>query len=307
MSLKLNGGSWKRYFQVPCALVDSYLKLASGPALKLFLYLASCEDSPDEEKIISATGIKKSELEEAVMFWRELGVISGSESGAREEIAEKTSAETVTKVVHSRYSPKDMAEMIQNSPKLRELFDEAETTLGRILKHADRETLINLTDYYGFDEESVVLILGYCAELEKTSARYYETVAKSLFEKGIVGFKDIEAEFERMRERHSFESQIKRDFGIDVKLSQKQKNLISEWRDMGFGVDMISLARERCTDATNKISFAYIDKILKSWHEKNIGTVEAALSERKPTAAKTERSFDLDEFDRFTLGTEETT
>ena len=47
MQLSLNSAGWKRFFSVPCALVDNYLKLADGPALKVLLYIISSEDSFD--------------------------------------------------------------------------------------------------------------------------------------------------------------------------------------------------------------------------------------------------------------------
>lgn len=309
LAYSLNQSLWKRFFSAPCALVDNYLKLADGPALKLILYLLSCEGSPDDQKIIAATGLSAEQLEEAAMFWRQLGVMTDSGQEAPLQLAEKPtlpspeqpSGETPKKVLHSRFSPKDIADMLGADSDLKELFSEAESTLGRTLKHADFETLISLRDYYGFSEQAIVLILSHCADLEKTSAKYYETVAKSLFESGNTDFHSIEAEFERLREQNSFESRIKRDFGLNVKLSKRQSSYIASWKEMGFGEEMISLAREKCLDSTNGLAFAYIDKILKSWHEKGYFTPEAAEADVKPQK-QTDGGFDWDEFDKFTLG-----
>lgn len=299
LELNLNGSSWKRFFSVPCAIVDNYLKLADGPALKLILYLISCENEPEIKAISSATGLSETQIEEAAMFWKQLGVISDGKNPEAPEAPEK--AETVTKVVHARYQPKDIAEMLQTDPGMKEMFTEAEATLGRILKHSDHETLISLKDYYGFSEQSIVLILEYCTDLGKTSARYYETVAKSLYENGMTDFHSIEEEFERLKEYHSFENEVKREFGLNVKLTSKQVQFIKSWRDMGFGLDMISLAREKCVDATNSLSFPYINKILLSWKDKDIFTPKAVQNEQKPAKQGSEHSYSLDEFDSFTL------
>lgn len=301
MKLTVNDSNWKRFFSVPCALVDNYLELADGAALKVILYLMSSEEQPDEQKIIAATGITKEAFDEAVMFWRELGVIStdGQNSAVTEIPA---ASEPVKKVVHSRYAPKDIAELVKVSPELRELFSEAESTLGRVLKHPDHELLISMRDYYGFSEQSIVLLLSYCAERGKTSTRYCESIVKELHDKGILDFHSIEQELERRREYNSFENEIRRDFGLDIKLTPRQKQYITSWREMGFGIDMISIARERCFDNINKLSFQYIDSIIKSWKNSGIFTPEAAENEIKPSKQKdAERSFDLDEFDRFTL------
>lgn len=314
--LTVNSSGWKRYFSAPCALVDNYLKLADGAALKVILYLIASDGQPSDSDIISATGLSQEAFEDAVIFWQSLGVISkdGADVSPAAALAlpqlpspshalPATEPEPIhNKVVHSRYAPKDIVQMLQTNDALKELFTEAEVTLGRIIKHADHEVLIGLTDYYGFDEPSIVLILGYCAGLDKTSARYYETVAKSLFEKGVTEFHAIERELERMDEQHGFEADVRRDFGLDTKLTKRQREYLDSWRGMGFELDMISLARERCVDATNKLSFQYIDKILSSWKEKGIAAPADAENEAKPQKPKEERSFDLDEFDMFTLG-----
>lgn len=305
--LALNESAWKRFFSVPCALVDNYIKLADGPALKLILYLLSSEEQPEENKILSVTGISKQQLDEAVMFWKELGVIVCNENDSvdspKMENSSVVRSVPVAKVVHTRYQPKDIADRLRESPGLKQMFKEAETTLHRILNHADHETLMCLKDSFGFGESSIILILQYCYELGKTSARYYEKVAENLFENGITKFEDIEQEFDRLKTLHSFENEAKNALGLDIKLTPKQKQFIATWKEMGFGIDMIKLAREKCVDATNKLSFPYIDKILHSWEEKGISDPEAAINEQKPERNNSkERSFDIDEFDRFTLG-----
>lgn len=308
MSFEVNMSGWKRFFSVPCALVDNYLKLADGAALKVFLYLMSSEEAPDSQKIMNATGLSSEAFEDAVMFWQSVGVIK-TESESSQIKCETAAASNndvkkpTKKIVHTRYQPKDIAEMLTKDDGLRELFSEAESTLGRILRHADHETLISLRDYYGFSEQSIVLILGYCADLGKTSAGYIETVAKGLFDSGATEFHLIENEFEKLREKHSFESKIRLDFGMDVKFTKRQSQYIESWKNMGFSADMISLARERCVNNTNKLSFQYINKILESWHSKGYFTPEAAENDIKETPAKEESSFDLNEFDMFTLGT----
>ena len=314
MSITLNSSGWKRFFSVPCALVDSYIKLADGPALKVFLYLISCEGAPDEESVAKAVGITRNEVDDAICFWKQLGVISGGENtspmpaqpaepAAKENEAALNEPKTgAVKIVHASYAPKDIAGMLKEDAVLKELFLEAEKTLGRILRHADHETLISLRDYYGFDEPSIVLILSYCSGLGKTSARYYETVAKGLFEKGVTEFHTIEDEFERMREQFGYENEFRRVLGLETKLTSRQTEYANSWRSMGFGLDMIALAREKCVDNLNKLSFPYIDRIMRSWSESGIFTPDAAKNENKPQKAKsTERSFDIDEFESFTL------
>ena len=311
MKLGIKPNKWKRFFSVPCVLTDEYLRIADAAALKVFLYLLSSEsDECDENEIISRIGITESELEDAVAFWNQLGVLEVSlndgeaiKSTLNTEVASSEN-KTVTKIVHTRYSSGDVAKLLENDTDMRHLFDEASTILGRILKHQDHETLIALKDYYGFSAMAIIAIISYCVRLDKTSARYIEGVAKGLFDKNVTEFYDIEAEFARLDEIHSFENKIKQAFGLDIKLTPRQKAYIEAWKDSGYSLGLITLACERCIDSTNKVAFQYIDKILRSWADKNITTVEEANNENKPSTQRIEKthSFDIDDFDKLTLG-----
>lgn len=306
--VSIKTGKWKRYFSVPCALIDDYIKLADAAALKVILYLLSSEaDNNSENDIISATGITPSELNNAIAFWQGHGIIESDNVSTSQAVIlnDVIVNKPVTKITHSHLSPADIAKMLSDDVSMKHLFDEAEVTLGRMLKHADHETVISLKDYYGFSPMSIITILAYCADLGKTSAKYIEGVAKGLFDKGITDFNDIEKEFERLKDIHSFENKIKVAFGLESKLTPKQKGYIESWKSAGLDVEIIAYACEKCIDATNKVAFPYIDKILTSWVSKNIMTVEDAKNEN--TAVSNQRiektsSFDIDDFDKFTLG-----
>ncbi len=309
--VSIKSRKWKRFFSVPCALIDDYIKLADAAALKVILYLLSSEsDYNSENDIMSTTGITQAQLNDAIAFWQKHGIVESDSSAVSVEPAVDNSnngitAKPITKVIHSHLSPADITKMLSDDTSIRHLFDEAEVTLGRILKHSDHETIISLKDYYGFSPMSIITILAYCANLEKTSAKYIESVAKGLFDKGITDFGDIEKEFARLNEIHSFENRVKQSFGLDAKLTTKQKGYIESWKSSGLDVDIIAYACEKCIDATNKISFPYIDKIITSWISKNILTVDDAKNDdTKVSNQRIEKtsSFDIDDFDKFTLG-----
>lgn len=302
MRYKVNINNKKRFFSFPCFIADDYIKLADLAALKLIIYLLSDEsDSFENDAVCKRLGISAESLSDALLFWKERGVIS--EDGAEAPLPAPEKA--IKQVWHRGYSAKEIADILDNDGATKELFHEAEQTLGRTLKHADHEMLISLKDYCGFLPPAIILILEYCRDNDKTSARYIETVARDFADKGITDFLDIDAEIKRRSEIKSFEAKVASDFGIDTRLTSKQSQFISSWQDMGFDLSMISLARERCVDATNKLSFPYINSVLKSWADKKIFTPEAAEADVKPqktSSVDEERSFDIDEFDAFTLG-----
>lgn len=318
MKLKVNIFDKKRFFAVPCFIADSFLKLADGPALKLIIYLLSDEsDSFDADNVCKKLGISKTVLDDAIIFWKEQGVIEDDfgEASCQIKAAEPQKPNdscptppTDTKTFHRGYSAKDIADILNTDATMKELFTEAEKTLGRVLKHSEHETLISLREYYGFSPQSIILLLEYCMSLDKIVPRYIEAVAKDFFDKGITDFIEIDEEINRRRESDSFEGLVIRDFGLKNKLTSKQSQFVASWREMGFGIEMISSARERCIDATNELSFNYINKILETWAKKNIFTTTAIAEDVKPADSSKERTstFDLDEWDNFTLGFSDT-
>lgn len=310
MKLKVNISDKKRFFSVPCFIADNYLKLADGSAIKLIIYLLSDEsDCFEPDSVCKKLGISKTNLDDAILFWKEQGVItddfgSTNEASPPQQSEKRPSPPSGIKALHRSYSAKDIADMVNIDASLKELFLEAENTLGRVLKHSEHEMLISLKEYYGFTPQSIILLLEYCMSMDKTVPRYIETVAKDFFDKGITDFLDIDEEINRRKDSDSFESTVARDFGLKTKLTAKQSQFISSWREMGFDIEMISAARERCVDATNDLSFNYINKILQTWAAKSIFTPASIADDVKPQkpAEEHESSFDLDEWDNFTLG-----
>lgn len=305
MKLKIDSSKWKRQFPIPCALVDKYLKLANEAALKVLLCLLnSDDDSMDSEYVMEKTGLGVDMVNQAVAFWVSQGVMDSPEGFTyNSNLEAKSTLAATNKVVHSVYSPADIAKMNQEDVGFKALSVEAETTLGRPLKHYDHEALIIMRDNYGFSDPAIILILENCAKLGKRNPKYYETVAASMFEKGITEYEQLEEEFNRLDEYHSFEGEIKRAFGLPSKLTKQQTAYIENWKNAGYSIELISYAWEKCVNATNKTQFQYINKILENWASKNIITVEQAENENSPAfnAAK-EHSYDLGEYDDFTLG-----
>ena len=66
---------------------------------------------------------------------------------------------------------------------------------------------------------------------------------------------------------------------------------MDEWK---FSMDIIKLAYYECADNTHKVVFRYINKVLESWHNAGVKTVEDVEQLKKET------SFDLDEYERLT-------
>jgi DnaD/phage-associated family protein len=54
----------------------------------------------------------------------------------------------------------------------------------------------------------------------------------------------------------------------------QERGYITSWLDMGFGCDAIAEAYDRTVVATGARKWAYLNRILMSWHEKGLHTPE---------------------------------
>ena len=278
-----------------------------------------CSDScsADTAELAERAGVSEKTADEAVRFWCEAGVISlagqGNDSPAAEPAFSEMKPETKASPRAEksiRYSPKELAAEIENNTELKYLTEEYEKLKGRPIRDQEILSFINITQYYEFSAPSVLLIMEYCKRLDKLSAAYIETLVKEWYSSGITDYKDVESKIISQSGLHSYEGKVRRAFALDGKLSKSQQQLVAKWHDMGYSIEMLEIAYDRCMDNKNKLSFPYIDAIINSWISKGIKTPKQAEKELEEfsTASKTKRStagdkssssYDIDEWEQF--------
>ena len=303
-----------RFFNIPCTVADNYLKDTDGDYIKVLVFILSMGNSTLSDDIISEkTGISQSKIKEAVNFWvnKEIIRVTGEEfigfdiekahesknTGSKEfeDNISRTRSENVA------YTPSEIAELVNNSPELKMLFDNVQLILGKLINYTEQKGFIYIYEYYGFDAPSILLLTEYCMGLGKTNIAYIKTVARSFFERDIVTYKDIEKEIIRLNEKKQYENKIAAAFGISTRLTPTQLKYIHSWDNSGISVELASYAYEKCVDSTGKMVMKYIDTVLDNWKKAGINTVEQAKKELKPKEKKSgdSHSYDLNEIDEF--------
>ena len=91
MNYFLDAGCWKTVFAVPGAVVDNYIKLASGSAVKVLLYfLRNSGKDISSKEISSALSISEDDVKDAFNFWEEVNIISRSSTDTKPDKIQKT-------------------------------------------------------------------------------------------------------------------------------------------------------------------------------------------------------------------------
>lgn len=166
MAFSIHPGAWKSVFAVPSTLVDSHIKMASPNQLKVLLWaLRHAEESFTHEAIAAALGITASDVQDAMQYWVQVGLVAeevpeqavqpaAAEHPLQPEfpLAAAPIAESLPHVPPRRIPKPDglfIAERINQSAEIRFLMQEAQQLLGRPLSPGLSSTLLAIHDDYG--------------------------------------------------------------------------------------------------------------------------------------------------------------
>lgn len=162
----------------------------------------------------------------------------------------------------------------------KDLVKQAEAYFNRPLTQTDTDMLIYVYDELGFPKDQIEYLLEYCATICKTRANYVQAVAIDWYERGINSRGEAE---EYTASFNSLYRMIFRELGITDRTvpTPAEMGYIKMWQNAySFSEEII---REACRRAIitrpNSATLAYVNGILKKWHDNNVKTfrdIEAA-------------------------------
>lgn len=312
MKYMVNWGGGDGVFAVPDHAADC-LKLASGKAVKLLLYILKNKITDiDFGAFSDVLDISAEDAEDAVSYWQQVGVLypDGSEPAV---VAKKnTTAETSASVppvnnaaaeqrakekAAKMISPQEIADRVKISEDIKFLFDSAENAFGKILNYTEQRNLIWLHDYYNIAPDILLMIMDLAKQVGKANMNYVEKIAVNWQENNITTHELAMREINRIKNYYSFEGQAAAKLGLDRTLTTTEKKFLKEWSDKGVSIDMVVYAYEKTIDNIGKVKFSYMNKIIIGWQENGITTITEAKSEKdkRSTEKKHTKSTDSGE------------
>ncbi len=314
---------WGSVFSVPSTVANDHLKLCDGAFLKVLIFaLAQNSHELDGAQIALSCGVSESVVDDAFRYWQGCGVLSSAGAVTQAADADVPKAErvgtvkaidptaaNVSRKLAIRYTNSEILEKTKSDKDLAHLLNEIQTVLKRTINSTEQGELIALYEYYGFSVPSILLTAQYCFMLEKTRVAYLVQVMKSWYEKDITTYEQIEKEIIRASAALDYQNRCLRAFGITTKPTPTQVEYIRSWQEMGFTIEMLEIAYNKCMDNTNKLNFKYVNSILTNWASKSISTPAQVSEEdtkfksrKAETSKSSSASYDLDEFERFARG-----
>ena len=272
-SFKLN----MDFVPIPKDFIEHIMPSANAAYVMVYLYimlLASTGRSAETNEIAKKLGLIESDVINAIKYWNEKGIFSGTGDTIiiKRSLDEEISPEAQKKPID------EVSRIIDGNSTLSDLCTIAQEILGKTLGNNDLETLYWFYDQLGFSPEVITMLLEYCVSMNKRNMKYIEKVAITWHENNITTMDDAQNYILGATKSDEFISSLRGLFGItDRNLSKTESLYLKSWRDeLDMSADMVGLAYEYCIMATSKLSFPYINTILKRWAEQGIKTIPDA-------------------------------
>lgn len=276
-------------FAVPDCVADS-LKLASGKAVKVLLYILKFKS---EDGICEALGITGEDLEDALSYWKSVGVMysEGEQPAVREAPAAVQKAPTALPKAAKAVSAEEIAARIGESAEIKTLLESIESSMARPLTFDDQRTVIWIYDHLGLPPEVILMLVNYCVGISRANMHYIEKTAVSWADEGIDSSAAADAKILVLQRNNTLSAKCANRMNLNRKLTARENEYVAKWAAAEADIELIMNAYERTVDATGKVSFPYMNKMIAEWTANGVKTSAEAdeYSARTAPAAKNTR------------------
>ena len=262
---------------LPDIFFTEYFSQASSDAIKVYLYLLFLSKYSKEIKINDLA--KKLELplktiQDSVKYWENEGLLLKKTSGY--ELTNIQELE-LRKLYNPRISlsPEAIQKTAQNQYRAKAIENINNEFFQGVMSPSWYGDIDLWFSKYSFDEEVMIALFRYCFERSALHKNYIQTVAEAWANNNIKTFSDLDKYYEKQETLSKIYKTISKKLGLNRQLSQYETAYIDKWvMDFGYDLKIIEIALKKTTAKTNP-SFYYIDKLISSWHERNLKTPES--------------------------------
>lgn len=307
---------------LPVEEVDKLLREKDGRCALTYLALLRAGGKPFPAESI---GLTERELRQTMERLCALGLVSAAGKAAPVPADKPVTAEPklVPAAELPQYTAEDIASRMLSDEPMQTVRREAEQLYGRKLTTPEMNMLLGLRDYLGLPADVLMELIHYVFQEYRAERGHAGTPTMRRIEKEAYAWADQEIHttaqaeeyLQRRQARQELAQQVLQVLQIcDRAPSRTERGYIASWLDMGFGTEAIAEAYDRTVVATGARKWAYLNRILMSWHEKGLHTPEeietgdprAAGKRRANTAAPAAERDDLDRVEQLLRKMEQT-
>lgn len=268
---------------------DRLIAAHDGDAALLYIYIKR-SGSQDPEQAAQELGLPLPQVQAALKRLRLLGLLEDGAAPAAERYPRPEER-------LPEYTAEDLVVQARADPAFGSVVEEATRVFSRKLSSADLKMLFGLYQHLALPPEVLLLLLNYCAELaqlrrpgSRPSPKMVEKEGYAWANREILTLEQAEEHIRTQRARRETAQRVKEVLGIRGReLVASELKYVTSWLEMGFGEEAIAIAYDRTVTNTGSLRWPYLDRILRSWHEKKLHTpeeIEAGDSRRRPGGGK---------------------
>lgn len=299
-------GAWNSVFAIPSCVVDEHMKLAGAAQLKVLLYmLRHCGDEVTLDALAFAIGQKPSDTQDALDYWINCGLLSESDihskperkeiphsktatadaadsvpetsvSNALGQTAEKKPAAGREKI---RYPFDECMKYVAEDEQLKNMLTAVEATLGKQLTHTEVTCFVTLVKWHGLPCTVMPMLVQYCRSIGKPSMSYIEATGIGWAAEEIDNFEKAEKKISSLTAKRKAWNTVRSALEIpERKATESEMKFCDLWiNGQHIDVELIRHAYDKCVNKNGKISFNYMNGIIKRYFEQGITDLTSAL------------------------------
>lgn len=268
-------------------LIDS----GNGDAALLYLAILRRRGSADGETLQRELHWDAARRAAAERELARLGLLSSPVSAEPETPAEPEAP------AEPACSREDLARRLENDASFAALLREVERDLGT-LSTPSVQRLLGLYETLGLPGDVIYLLVQHC--IRRRRERFGDgrrTTMREIEKEGYVWARNelfsVEAANAYLKREESRRARYPGYMRVlqlgDRPAAPAEERYFDSWSAMGFSAETIALAYDRTMLRCHELKWAYLDGILKKWHEKGLHTPQEVRSESAPVKEKAQK------------------
>lgn len=194
------------------------------------------------------------------------------------------------------YKTDEIVRNLKDNSRLSGMYKMVSQILGKNLSTADIELLYSFYDFYALPIEVVIVLIEYFVSKGKRSLKALEKEVAKWANAGVDSVRKAKNYIKKREEFLSYAYKVRSIMGVNErKFTEKELCFINKWQaEYKATEDDVKKAFEITVDKTGKLSFPYMDAVLRS----ALDMPEAKKVPQKKTAQKQNSRYNFDELQK---------
>ena len=178
-----------------------------------------------------------------------------------------------------RYPFDECMKFVAEDEQLKNMLTAVEATLGKQLTHTEVTCFVTLVKWHGMPCTIVPMLIQYCKSIGKSSISYIESTGIGWAAEEIDSFEKAEGKISAMTSKRKAWNIVRSALEIPERRATDSELKYSDlWINVQhIDIELVRHAYDKCINKNGKISFAYMNGIIKRYFKRGIIDIASAL------------------------------